>query len=151
MSCEIAAVGFLKSPSPELKPAKKRNPPKKASKPNTTATCIHIFFAAGLHLRQQHPAMKIGAPINAGIQEVMDSLPIELTAPQMINRRPYERVKKVMLIEQRRHFSYQLLCPIYSEVTSSASRQKEQTCPQPKSPSIYPLSLMMLQNPQGSR
>jgi hypothetical protein len=29
----------------------------------------------------------------------MDSLPIELTAPQMINRRPYERVKKVMLIE----------------------------------------------------
>jgi len=42
--------------------------------------------------------MKIGAPINAGIQEVMDSLPIELTAPQMINRRPYERVKKVIPI-----------------------------------------------------
>jgi hypothetical protein len=98
MSCEIAAVGFPKRPSSELKPAKKRNPPKKASKPNTTATCIHIFLAAG-NLRQQQPAIKIGAPINAGIQEVMDSLPIELTAPQMINRRPYERVKKVMLIE----------------------------------------------------
>ena len=95
MSCEIAAVGFPKRPSSELKPAKKRNPPKKASKPNTTATCIHIFFAAG-NLRQQQPAIKIGAPINAGIHEVMDSLPIELTAPQMINRRPYARVKEAI-------------------------------------------------------
>jgi hypothetical protein len=95
MSCDIAAFGFPKRPSSEPKPAKKRNPPKKANKPNTTATCIHIFFAAG-NLWQQKPAIKIGAPINAGIQEVMDSLSIELTAPHMINRRPYERVKEAI-------------------------------------------------------
>jgi hypothetical protein len=95
ISCDIAAFGFPKSPSSEPKPAKKRPPPKKASKPNATATCIHVFFAAG-NLKQQQPAMKIGAPINAGIQEVMDSLPIELTAPHMINRSPYARVKKAI-------------------------------------------------------
>ena len=71
---ETAAVGFPNA-SPSLnRPLKKSNPPRKANKPNRTATWLQIFIPDGL-LRDKKPIRQIGAPRKAGIQEVIDCEP----------------------------------------------------------------------------
>ena len=72
INLDAPATRLAKGPPSEANPRKKSNPPRKAKRPKMTAMCIQSLLRAELILARR-PEISIGAPIIAGIQEVMDS------------------------------------------------------------------------------
>ena len=72
INLDAPATRLAKGPPSEANPRKKSNPPRKAKRPKITAMCIQSLLRAELILARR-PEISIGAPIIAGIQEVMDS------------------------------------------------------------------------------
>ena len=71
---EVSAQKFLKV-FPENTDLKKSKPPKKAIKPKITTICMKIFFLL-TNLIDKFEKIRIGKPINEGIKEVKESLPL---------------------------------------------------------------------------
>ena len=74
ISLDAPATTFAKGPPSAANPRKKSRPPRKAKRPKTTAICIQSLLRAELSFARR-PEISIGAPIIAGIQEVIDSEP----------------------------------------------------------------------------
>ena len=74
ISLEVSAQKFWKV-FPENTDLKKSKPPKKAINPKTTTMCMKIFFLL-TNLIDKFEKIKIGKPINEGIKEVKESLPL---------------------------------------------------------------------------
>ena len=74
MSLEVSAQTFWKA-FPEDTDLKKSKPPKKAINPKKTTMCIKNFFLL-TNLIYKFEKIKIGKPINEGIKEVKELLPL---------------------------------------------------------------------------
>ena len=94
ISLDVPATTFAKGPPSAANPRKKSNPPRKAKRPKMTAMCIQSLLRAELILASR-PEISIGAPIIAGIQEVMDSdsKTIEKKVAHTIKNIPYAAAK----------------------------------------------------------
>ena len=74
MNFEISAHLFVNR-LPEINDLKKSRPPRNAIKPNKTTMCINNFFLF-INFIARRENIKMGIPINEGIKEVKELLPL---------------------------------------------------------------------------
>ena len=89
INLEILPARFSKGSIPMIMGRKKSIPASIDNRPQDTAICIHIFLLEGVS-KHMRPEMRIGHPMIAGIQEVMDVEPVsrEITRAQITRNAP---------------------------------------------------------------